>query len=116
MERCPGDNASPPVPLSTVRNALAPFVDMVVYDATRRRTGERRTHGRKTNRLPTVHESRRIHMSKAQTLLTKTRGATIVEYAMLIIAVMFIAAATFRILGNKVKENAQKSTDEIGKT
>ncbi len=55
-------------------------------------------------------------MSKAQTLLTKTRGATIVEYAMLIIAVMFIAAATFRILGNKVKENAQKSTDEIGKT
>ena len=54
-------------------------------------------------------------MSKAQTLLTKTRGATIVEYAMLIIAVMFIAAATFRVLGTKVKENAQKSTDEIGK-
>jgi Flp pilus assembly pilin Flp len=55
-------------------------------------------------------------MSKAQTLLSKTRGATIVEYAMLIIAVMFIAAATFRVLGNKVKDNAQKSTDEIGKT
>lgn len=55
-------------------------------------------------------------MSKAQKLLSKTRGATIVEYAMLIIAVMFIAAATFRVLGNKVKDNAQKSTDEIGKT
>ena len=110
MERCSGDNASTPVPFPAVRNELAPFVDML---SATQRGGAPVSAALSNSPLST---KARTHMSKAQKLLSKTRGATIVEYAMLIIAVMFIAAATFRVLGNKVKDNAQKSTDEIGKT
>lgn len=42
-----------------------------------------------------------------------TRGATIVEYALLIIAVMFIAALSFRLLGRTVRKNADKATEQL---
>lgn len=58
-------------------------------------------------------------MSKAQMLLastrTRTRGATMVEYALLIIAIMFLAAIGYRNLGKSVKQNAVDSQGEIDK-
>jgi Flp pilus assembly pilin Flp len=54
-------------------------------------------------------------MSKAQMLVKKTRGATMVEYALLIIAIMFLAAIGYRNLGKSVKANAVDSQSEIDK-
>jgi Flp pilus assembly pilin Flp len=54
-------------------------------------------------------------MSKAQMLIKKSRGATMVEYALLIIAIMLLAAAAYRKLGGQVSTNADKSTTELGK-
>jgi len=54
-------------------------------------------------------------MSKAQQLISKTRGATMVEYALLIIAIMFFAALGYRKLGESVKKNATDSQTEIDK-
>ncbi|MCL2724672.1 MAG: hypothetical protein FWD69_09580 [Polyangiaceae bacterium] len=52
-------------------------------------------------------------MSKAQMMLKKTRGATMVEYALLIIAIMVLAAAAYRKLGTQVQANADKSTSTL---
>ena len=54
-------------------------------------------------------------MSKAQMLVKKTRGATMVEYALLIIAIMFLAAIGYRNLGSTVKANAVKADGELQK-
>jgi Flp pilus assembly pilin Flp len=55
-------------------------------------------------------------MSKAQKLVSKKfRGATMVEYALLIIAIMLLAAGAYRKLGAQVGTNADKSTSELGK-
>lgn len=54
-------------------------------------------------------------MSKAPMLLATTRGATMVEYALLIIAIMFLAAIGYRNLGKSVKQNAVDSQSEIDK-
>ncbi len=52
-------------------------------------------------------------MSKAEKLLKKTRGASMVEYALLIIAIMFLAAIVYRNLGKSVGKNAQDSQKEL---
>jgi Flp pilus assembly pilin Flp len=53
-------------------------------------------------------------MSKAQMLVSKkNRGATMVEYALLIIAIMFLAAIGYRNLGKSVKTNAENSKTEL---
>jgi Flp pilus assembly pilin Flp len=52
-------------------------------------------------------------MSKASKLLSKTRGATMVEYALLIIAIMFLAAIGYRNLGKSVKQNAVDADTEL---
>jgi len=52
-------------------------------------------------------------MSKAQMLVKKTRGATMVEYALLIIAIMVLAAVGYKNLGKQVKTNAEKSEKEL---
>jgi Flp pilus assembly pilin Flp len=54
-------------------------------------------------------------MSKAEMLLKKTRGATMVEYALLIIAIMFLAAIGYRNLGKSVAKNAKDSQGELDK-
>jgi Flp pilus assembly pilin Flp len=41
------------------------------------------------------------------------RGATMVEYALLIIAIMFLAAIGYRNLGKTVKQNAVDSDTEL---
>jgi Flp pilus assembly pilin Flp len=41
------------------------------------------------------------------------RGATVVEYAMLIIAVMMVAALAYRTLGKSVRKNADKAAGEL---
>ena len=46
-------------------------------------------------------------------LLSKTRGATMVEYALLIIAIMFLAAIGYRNLGKSVKQNAVDADTEL---
>ncbi len=51
--------------------------------------------------------------SRAQMLLKKTRGATMVEYALLIIAIMFLAAIGYRNLGKSVAKNAKDSQGEL---
>ena len=52
-------------------------------------------------------------MSKAQQLLAKTRGATMIEYALLIVAIMLFAAFAFRKLGNSASQNADVSAKEL---
>lgn len=54
-------------------------------------------------------------MSKAEQLVKKNRGATMIEYALLIIAIMLLAAVAYRKLGTAVQKNAQDSTTELGK-
>ena len=41
------------------------------------------------------------------------RGATMVEYALLIIAIMFLAAVAYRNLGKSARKNADESTAEL---
>lgn len=53
-------------------------------------------------------------MSKAQMLVSKTRGATMVEYALLIVAVMLLAAGMYRTLGGTVGRNATRANAELG--
>ena len=43
------------------------------------------------------------------------RGATMVEYALLIIAIMFLAAVAYRNLGKSARKNADESTAELMK-
>lgn len=45
--------------------------------------------------------------------LRKARGATMVEYALLIIAIMFLAALGYRNLGKSVRKNGDESTAEL---
>ena len=52
-------------------------------------------------------------MSKVQMLVKKTRGATMVEYAVLITAIMLVAAIGYRNLGKSVKHSAVDSQSEI---
>lgn len=54
-------------------------------------------------------------MSKAEKLLKKTRGASMVEYALLIIAIMLLAAFAYRKLGSQVQTNAENSSSELQK-
>jgi Flp pilus assembly pilin Flp len=42
-----------------------------------------------------------------------SRGATMVEYALLIIAIMFLAAVGYRNLGKSVRKNADESSAEL---
>ena len=48
--------------------------------------------------------SRRLHAS---------RGATMVEYALLIIAIMFLAAVAYRNLGKSARKNADESSSTL---
>ena len=54
-------------------------------------------------------------MNKAQKLLKKTRGASMVEYALLIVGIMLAAALTVRTLGKSVGKNATDSSGELDK-
>lgn len=52
--------------------------------------------------------------TRAQMLVSKkNRGATMVEYALLIIAIMFLAAIGYRNLGKSVKTNAVDSQTKL---
>ncbi|MBS2012639.1 MAG: hypothetical protein JST00_07130 [Deltaproteobacteria bacterium] len=48
-------------------------------------------------------------------LSARRRGATMVEYALLIIAIMVLAAGAYRQLGKIVRKNADRSTDELAR-
>lgn len=52
-------------------------------------------------------------MTKAEMLIKKSRGATMVEYALLIIAIMVLAAVGYKNLGTQVKTNAKTSEDAL---
>jgi len=52
-------------------------------------------------------------MSKARMLVNKARGATMVEYALLITAVMLLAAVGYRNLGKSVKNSAVDAESQI---
>ena len=54
-------------------------------------------------------------MSKAEKLVKKSRGASMVEYALLIIAIMLLAALAYRKLGKQVGDNADRSSSELAK-
>ena len=41
------------------------------------------------------------------------RGATLVEYALLIVAVMLIAALAYREMGKEVRHNADKAAETL---
>jgi Flp pilus assembly pilin Flp len=44
----------------------------------------------------------------------RVRGATMVEYALIIIGVMFIAAGAWKMLGTSMKKNSGDSSSELG--
>jgi|GEM_PF-1518011 len=58
-----------------------------------------------------MQASRRVS-GRSNTLLAK-RGATMVEYALLIIAIMVLAAVGYKNLGKQVRMNADKSSAEL---
>jgi Flp pilus assembly pilin Flp len=45
--------------------------------------------------------------------MVKSRGASMVEYALLLVAILILAAAAFKTLGGKVMEGATKSTQQF---
>ena len=45
--------------------------------------------------------------------LLKVRGASMVEYALLLVAVLLLAAAAFKLLGPKVGTSATKAGAEL---
>jgi Flp pilus assembly pilin Flp len=47
--------------------------------------------------------------------LHRARGASMVEYALLIIAIMLLAAVGYRKLGKQVRMNADESSGELAK-
>lgn len=47
--------------------------------------------------------------------LNARRGASMVEYALLVVAIMVLAAGLFRALGKQVRANADKSWAELAK-
>jgi len=110
--------------LSAVENRLARLVDSVVYDATTRRRreadGEQPRESPRRTRLEFrdphhryVGKTRSRNMTKAEMLMKNKRGATMVEYALLIIAIMVLAAVGYKNLGKQVKTNAEKSEQEL---
>ena len=60
--------------------------------------------------LPTQTPTRSRTLARTR----RMRGASVVEYAMLVIGVMFIAAGAWRVLGTGVKKSSGKSAQEIG--
>lgn len=54
-------------------------------------------------------------MSKASYKRLAKRGASMVEYALLIVAVMLLAAIAYRKLGGAVQKNAEDSQSELDK-
>jgi Flp pilus assembly pilin Flp len=51
--------------------------------------------------------------SKSKSLLRDTRGATAVEYALMLVAVLLIVAGAFKTLGQKVSEKANRAATEL---
>ncbi|MDB5215748.1 MAG: hypothetical protein JWO86_3675, partial [Myxococcaceae bacterium] len=43
----------------------------------------------------------------------RIRGATMVEYALIIIGVMFIAAGAWKMLGSSMKRNSSDSSEQL---
>ena len=43
----------------------------------------------------------------------KSRGASMVEYALLLVAILILAAAAFKTLGNKVLGGATQATEKF---
>jgi Flp pilus assembly pilin Flp len=105
---CSRDNANEPVTLTAVGYRLAPIVNML--SPTQRSDAMESARFYATTR--NGHQGVTT-MTKAEMLIKKTRGATMVEYALLIIAIMVLAAVGYKNLGKQVKTNAEKSTTEL---
>jgi Flp pilus assembly pilin Flp len=52
-------------------------------------------------------------MNKQITLRKKSRGASMVEYALLLVAILLLAAAAFKALGPKVGTSAQNAGAQL---
>jgi len=48
-------------------------------------------------------------MSKAEMMVQKNRGATSVEYALMLVAILLVCYAAFKTLGSKVNTAATSS-------
>ncbi len=46
-------------------------------------------------------------------LVKKVRGATMVEYALMLVAILLLAAGTYKQLGGKISQAAQKTGTTI---
>lgn len=51
----------------------------------------------------------------ARKSLLLARGATMIEYALVIVAVMLLAASMFKTLGKQVRMNGDQSVEELVK-
>lgn len=51
--------------------------------------------------------------TKKTSLLTDRGGATAVEYALMLVAILLIVAGAFKTLGQKVGEKANKAASEL---
>lgn len=54
-----------------------------------------------------------VSPSRSKSLLRDTRGATAVEYALMLVAILLIVAGAFKTLGQKVGEKANKAASEL---
>jgi Flp pilus assembly pilin Flp len=55
----------------------------------------------------------RTHSSKLRTLVRDQRGATMVEYSILLFLVLCVGAAVFTTLGKKVREAGDMSAQQF---
>lgn len=60
--------------------------------------------------LPSLQSARALGGSRA-----RRRGATMVEYALLIVAIMVLAAGAYRELGKRTRMNSDKASAELDK-
>ena len=51
--------------------------------------------------------------SNKKSLLHDKRGATAVEYALMLVAILLIVAGAFKTLGQKVSEKANRASTEL---
>ncbi len=51
--------------------------------------------------------------NRKMSLLRDSRGATAVEYALMLVAILLIVAGAFKTLGQKVGEKANKAATEL---
>ncbi len=112
---CFGDNNTPTRGVLSAEQRLASIVNYSFASPTTEReseVGDDEPAAERWRALGTPWKEQRI-MTKAQKLVKKARGASMVEYGLLLFAVIICAAAAIRTIGPKVKDAGTKAESEL---